>query len=607
MRQTLGERNRAAARRIAFALLVAAPFPAAPQAAVQKQAIPARPVTEPVLAPAQKARLAETDELQTAVVQKDAATVSRLIARGVKPDFNFDEAYRGRSSESPLTMAIGRGHLEIARILLEAGADPNRRDGFDQSPMSRARSAEAVELLLSHGADINAFDRRGMTALELAIERRDPATAQMLVAHGARLDVPRRGPDIFTMAAERGDRDAIRTLLAAGADPRDPPTQAIWTLIEKGDDGESAKLLLDKGADPNASNGRDTLVERALFRRRWNILQSLADAGANLQPADGPACRDAMRECHSIEAVRLATLDPPTLAHLKARGLDLDRAAVNGLTALNSLLLDPPGIRVVGILADGRMTPALEPPQELPRIRALLEQGADPNRRFREFTPLMLAVGVPQKPPAIADALVDFGARVEFEHTIAKASPDERPKAYALPASPATALAALGEPIITDYSGVLRGRTVGPLTWLVLHRRADLASRILARDRKLPASDRYLLYFAAGLGQWDLVLQALPYVRDVDAGDRAGVTPLLIAADDGHTEAVKALIAAGADVNVRSDKDWPPIWETPPSMLFMGHSPSKPRLVGGYTPLKAAKERKREEVVRILVQTRAKE
>ena len=122
------------------------------------------------------------------------------------------------------------------------------------------------------------------------------------------------------------------------------PTQALWDLIDRGDDAETAKLLLDKGADPGATFGRETLLERALFRQRWRIARQLADAGANLHPPDGAACAPAGRECHSIEAARLATLDPPTLAHLKARGLD--RVAASGFTALGSLLIQPPPLRV---------------------------------------------------------------------------------------------------------------------------------------------------------------------------------------------------------------------------------------------------------------------
>jgi len=524
------------------------------------------------LTPAQKARLAETDEFQSAVVKRDAAGVKRLIARGVKPDFDFNEAYGGRSGESPLTMAIGRGHLDVARILLEAGADPNRRDAFDQSPLERARTAEAVELL---------------------------------VAHGARADLPKSGQDRFLAAAQRGDAAMIRTLLAAGADPRNPPTKAIPELMERGDDAEAAKLLLDAGADPNArTQWNETLVERALFRKRWGILRALADARAALQASDEPECGTSFWKCHSIQTARLATLDPPTLAYLKGRGLDVNRVAANAHTALTSLLVEPPQPRIVGILPDGRTTPALEPPQELPRIRALLESGADPNRKYRDLTPLMLAVAIPDKPREIADAIFDAGGRVEFEYTIEKASPEQQPRAYAVPAS---AAAALEQPIIVDASGLLRGRTVGPLGWLLLHRRADLAVRSLAREKKVSPADRHVLYFAAMLGEWPLVLDALKYVREVDAGDRAGVTPLMMAAEDGRADAVKALIGAGANVNARSDRDWPPIWETPPAMLFMGHGPSKPRLVGGYTPLKIAKERNHAEVVRLLEQARAKD
>ena len=532
-------------------VLVTVPGGAAAQQAQGKGSYRGPSIEQPELTPPQKARLAETDALQTAIAKKDAAAVRRLIAGGMKVDFDFDEAYRGRSRESPLTMAVYRGHAEIARLLLEAGADPNRRDGFGNLPIHRARGEETRALLRRYGADENVINRSALAGLS--------------------------------------------------------PTQALWNVIDSADDAETAKLLLGEGADPSGVFGRETLLERALFRKRWRIARQLADTGANLQPPDGPECAEALRECHSIEAARLATIDPPTLAHLKARGLELDRAAASGLTALHSLLLEPPPMRVVARMPDGRMGPSLEPPAELPRIRALLESGADPNRRFREYTPLMIAVVVPQKASALADALVEFGGRVEFDYTIAKPPRDKPARAYMLPASNTMALAILAEPPIRDETGVLRGRTIGPLTWFVLYRRADLAVRILERERKLAASDRFLLYFAAMVGEWDLVMKVLPYVREVDAADRAGVTPLLLAADDGRVDALKALIAAGADVNARSDRSWPPFWEAPLPMRFMGHPPTKPRLVGGYTPLKIARERGRDEIADLLVQAGAKE
>ena len=288
-------------------MLLAASSSARAQQAQGKVVYRGPSTEQPALSAAQKARLAETDAMQMAIVKKDADAVRRLIARGLKVDFNFDEAYRGRASTSPLTMAIALGHVEIAGLLLEAGADPNRRDGTGQLPIQRARSEEAVALLRRYGADVNA-----------------------------------------------GARGAL-----AGVSP----TQAAWNVIEvnRTDDAETIRILIEKGADPSSTFGRETLLERALFRERWRIARQLADAGAKLQPPDGAECAQTGRECHSIEVARLATIDPPTLAHLKLRGLDLNRAAANGLTALTSLLLEPPPMRVATRTPDGRIKATIEP------------------------------------------------------------------------------------------------------------------------------------------------------------------------------------------------------------------------------------------------------
>lgn len=130
---------------------------------------------------------------------------------------------------------------------------------------------------------------------------------------------------------------------------------------------------------------------------------------------------------------------------------------------------------------------------------------------------------------------------------------------------------------------------------------------MLARDRKVVPEDRFLPYFAGRLGEWDVVMQALAHTREVNVSDRAGVTPLMLAAEDGRVDAVKALIAGGAKLNAKSASDWPPLLETPPAMLFMGHGPTKPRLVGGYTALKAARDRHREEVVKVLLEAGARD
>ncbi|CAK9062611.1 unnamed protein product [Durusdinium trenchii] len=67
--------------------------------------------------------------------------------------------------------AARNGHLEVARLLLEAGADPNAKDHCEAPALIAAAQnghLEVVRLLLKAAADTNATDRQGATALMTA-------------------------------------------------------------------------------------------------------------------------------------------------------------------------------------------------------------------------------------------------------------------------------------------------------------------------------------------------------------------------------------------------------------------------------------------------------
>ncbi len=554
---------------------------------------------------------AQRDELQSAIVKGDTPRAAALIRSGMELNFNFDDLLpRQRTYESPLTMAIFRGRLDIARLLLDAGADASRRDGSGQTPVHRAKSAEAIRLLIRFGADPNAQDSTGRTAVAQAVERGDLQALDMLVANGARLDAPVKGSDLITRAIELRHPELIGPLLERGADPRSPPTKALWLLIESGD-VERSRLLIRRGADVNAHNGRESLLSRALFRQRWEIVQELIDAGANVRSPD------------AVQLARLASFNPGLLAKLVTKGLDLNAIGADGHSALTSLIVEQPmAIRMVGggnvaIAAQNASTGKVTtrtvvsptPVREIPapdnvaRAKALLDLGADPNNRYRDQTPLMLAIGIPGKPDGFADALINVGARIEYEATIARV---ERSAVFRGEV-PGMAGSDPGRYMSDQRQGVLIGMTLGPLTWTALHQRPDIALRLLQRDKKLSPADHYLLYFAADLGYWDLVIGALPHSRDVNISNRANVTPLMLAADAGSVDAVRALVLAGAKVNARSARDWPPLLEKDLAFFFAWHGPAKPRLVGGYTALRAAKERGHAEVAKILIEAGGKE
>ena len=579
---------------IACLLVCAAMAADAQNAASHAAPAPAAPLVATPASALQKRR----DDLQTAIVKDDLPRIAAFIRSGMQLDFNFDdEAPRQRSSESPLTMAVNRNKLEVARLLLDAGADAKRMDGFGRGPIHLVKSADMARLLVKAGADPNALNRRGYTGLAEAVWDGQLDRIDALLAAGARFDAPAKNPDVFTIAVQMRKGSLIPALVERGADPRRPPTQVLGPLIDDGNT-PAALALLRAGADPNARNQFGPVLLIALFRKRWEVAEALADAGAELNPADPPQCAGGYG-CWSIQTARLASFEPSTLTKLASRGLDLNRVASDGHTALTSLIVEQPlAIRAVkstkGAVAE---IPAAD---NVARVRAVLGVGADPNAKYREDTPLMLAI---ERGGAFGDAVFDAGGRVEYSQLI----PAEVP-----PSVPTVAQGrAPRQAPYFNYRGVNTGMTVGPLTWTVLHNRGDLAVRMLQRDRKLEPSDRHLIYFAAFLGQWDVILAALAYKPDVNAGDRADVMPLMMAAQDGRADVVRALLASGAKVNTRSDRSWPPLLErdfkTEIGAAVAGHSPAPPRLVGGYTALRAAKERGHADVVRILSEAGGRE
>jgi uncharacterized protein len=86
-----------------------------------------------------------------------------------------------------LTGAVTSGHMEIVSWLLENGANPNYRYGPGYSPLLAAAAnghLEVVKTLLHHGADLHAKANDGKTALAIAEERKHPEIAVLLRTQG---------------------------------------------------------------------------------------------------------------------------------------------------------------------------------------------------------------------------------------------------------------------------------------------------------------------------------------------------------------------------------------------------------------------------------------
>jgi ankyrin repeat protein len=88
----------------------------------------------------------------------------------------------------PLHSAAASRSLEIARLLLEHGADPDARQNDDFTPLHEAAAngqLEMVSLLLAHGADVNLSQKSGRTALSFAQNAGHQEVVEFLLRHGA--------------------------------------------------------------------------------------------------------------------------------------------------------------------------------------------------------------------------------------------------------------------------------------------------------------------------------------------------------------------------------------------------------------------------------------
>lgn len=119
---------------------------------------------------------------------------------------------------TPLHLAVFFGHPELAKALLDRGADVNSRstNPMKNTPLHAAAAggrADIVELLLKHGADVNATQEGGWTALHSAAQAGNRAMVEVLIANGAHLNARAANEQSPLDLALMHGREDVATLL----------------------------------------------------------------------------------------------------------------------------------------------------------------------------------------------------------------------------------------------------------------------------------------------------------------------------------------------------------------------------------------------------------
>ena len=440
--------------------------------------------------------------------------------------------------------AAREADVEAVQALLAGGADVNAPDDAGTSALLWATynaSADLVSVLLAAGADPNASSQFDVTPLLQAARNGDAATTRILLDAGAdAARAVREGETPLMAAARSGNVDVVQQLLAHGADANavealQDQTALMWAVAE----GHLpiVDVLLTGGADPNRKARISELTKRSMrtdfptggftalmwAARNGNepIVRRLIEGGADVNSANGDGATAMMLAIVNDRFDMAMTL------------LELGADANDGSLYYAIVMRDAPtdwrardGSR---LRADhvNRVT-ALEV------VARLLDAGADPNKPFtgQMHSSSMCcdpqASGTPFYRAAVAadvdslQLLVAHGADVEWAPKPVEGAP---PNPFGDNTGFTPIMVALngGKGLLMDGGpGDIREGTIG----------------IFREPGNRTPADAVRLLLEAG--------------ANPDVVNPKGDTALHIAAHDGRLGPIRELVAGGASVDVRN-------------------------------------------------------
>ena len=408
---------------------------------------------------------------------------------------------------------------------------------------------EAVRRLLREGADVNAPQGDGMTALHWAAERGDESLCEVLLYAGARVDAGTRIGHYtpLHLAARAANEAVLGRLLRAGSDPNALTTNSgaapLHLAAASGDPGVIAALV-EGGADVNGREGAwgQTPLIFAAANNRVAAIEVLLRAGA-----------DPSLTAHSVDAD----------AHARA-----DAAAERRISEFLAAFKEKEGGGPEWQPTPSQVQAAMDASREIQRKWPDVPDPAN-DGRAEEGEEENEAEG------AAEPAGNSEGGSEGADETVEEASESEDEAGSAAPDAEAEAQEEAEAPRPMSYAQMVGGwGGLTPLLHAVRQGHVHAATTLLEGgadiDQPSGGDQTTPLLMAAVNGQFDLAMLLLERGADPNLVSLAGTTPLFAVLErqwaprasyshptehllqqTTHLEMLEALLEAGADPNVR--------------------------------------------------------
>lgn len=194
------------------------------------------------------------------------------------------------ANSTPLMIASSYGHYDIAKALIDNGALVNLRagDGFNALMEAvRTGNIEIAKLLIEHNSDINIKNKDGKNMIMIACEKGNEEMFNILIENNADINEKSSwGASALIYASEKGNINIMQYLIDNGIDVNgkaddNGDTPLLWAVTGE-NPYEASKLLIENGADINATNDSGVAPATILAASTPKVVKLLKDNGADL-------------------------------------------------------------------------------------------------------------------------------------------------------------------------------------------------------------------------------------------------------------------------------------------------------------------------------------